>query len=503
MKAHRIALLFGLSVLPALLVAACSAEVQDPAGTAVTSTTSSTTSGGGGGGFGGGGTGGTEADAGPDGNVPDVMVDCSSADDCNAFDDTCNEGICVNGSCLQQGKDFASCDDGDPCTENDACQGGVCLGGTPKFCDAADPCHVGVCNPATGGCDFVAGNEGAQCDDQNPCTYTGFCSSGVCLLGTPVDCTLFDSQCTVGVCDQVTGCYAAATNENGGCDDNQYCTINDKCVAGDCVGAANTCTAPGDVCMIGSCDEGLDQCVAVPGNDGAACDDGNLCTGNETCLNGLCQGGQPANNGVACDDANGCTSGTTCANGTCTGAASTITQCINNDSCCPANCSGVDDDCLYWASGVQKNVPTSTLVGWTQCFTDTYDGFSTSLQTINSNCDKAKLLMACYNKADPSTLVLAAMADRADVLFDCDQTADCTKQSNGVGWYWDDSWSWGFAPGGAPVNRFSCDFDQGNVIGPDQRMCWHTGGGNISSGYRCGTTISFDSSWGRVVYEAD
>ncbi len=491
MKYQRLILLVCLASTPAIALAACSAGVEGDTGTTTSGSTSSGT----------GGEGGVE-DAGSDAmDQPDVHVDCVNADDCNTFDDACNEGTCINGACQKSAKNFAACDDGDPCTLNDSCFGGACQPGIAKHCDAPDPCHIGVCNPAvSGGCEYIVGNEGAQCDDTNSCTYQGFCSSGVCLNGVPVDCSIFDSQCTVGVCDPLGGCYAAPSNEGGSCDDNQYCTINDKCNNGSCAGDVNTCTAPGDVCMIGYCDEGLDKCTAIPGNDGAACDDGNLCTTGETCSGGVCLGGQPANNGVACDDADGCTSGTTCQNGTCTGAASTITQCINGDSCCPANCGGVDDDCLYWATGVQQNVPVSQLVGWTQCFTDKYDGFSAIPLAA---CSKANLLMGCYKTSDPSTLTLAAMAPRVDVLFDCGTTANCTKQSNGVGWYYDESWSWGFAPGGAPVNRNSCDFDSGVVISPELRMCWHTGGNSLNGGYRCGTTIAFDSSWTRVVYQAD
>jgi hypothetical protein len=53
------------------------------------------------------------------------------------------------------------------------------------------------------------------------------------------------------------------------CDDGLYCTVNDVCKGGQCGGDPNTCAPPGDVCLIGTCDEGQKKCVAVPGNDGA------------------------------------------------------------------------------------------------------------------------------------------------------------------------------------------------------------------------------------------
>jgi hypothetical protein len=55
----------------------------------------------------------------------------------------------------------------------------------------------------------------------------------------------------------------------------------------------------------------------------------------------------PGNNGAACDDGDGCTSGTTCSNGVCGNAGMTINQCINGDGCCPAACANdADDDCM-------------------------------------------------------------------------------------------------------------------------------------------------------------
>ena len=54
------------------------------------------------------------------------------------------------------------------------------------------------------------------------------------------------------------------------------------------------------------------------------------------------------------------------------------------------------------------------------------------------------------------------------------------------------------------VNRNSCDYNDGFQQLPDQRMCWHTGGNNISSGYRCGSNdLNGAFNWERVIFEAD
>jgi hypothetical protein len=162
-----------------------------------------------------------------------------------------------------------------------------------------------------------------------------------------------------------------------------------------------------------------------------------------------------------------------------------------------------DADCLYWAPGVLQNLDPALLSGWTKCWSGTYDQNQPAMQTILSQCDKSKLLLAC-RPLGQATFTLAAMAPRVDVLFPCGVQPNCTKQSNGVGWYFDASFSWGFAPGNLPVNRNSCDFDNGGVISPELRMCWHTGNNSMNTGYRCGNNdLNSNPMWERIVYEAD
>jgi hypothetical protein len=503
-------------------------------------------------------TGGTK-----DAGVPDAMKPCSDASQCGAWSDTCNLGACVNGFCTQApANEYGACDDGLFCTEDDTCVEGACVAGTSKFCPSLDSCHLGVCDEELQTCKNISGNDGGQCDDGDLCTMTGVCSSGVCTKGLPVSCEIFNSECSFGVCDPTIGCKAQATNENGACnngdftgcsygkceagscvstpandgalcddgsfdpcaagqcqsgscvslpvndgqpcDDSLFCTINDKCVAGSCSGDPNPCAPPDNPCLVGVCDEFFWTCTSGPGNDGMPCDDGNFCSGDEVCSSGQCVGGQPANEGAACDDANGCTAGTSCVNGVCDDPMSEILACGTGDSCCPAGCTlAQDGDCLYWVPGVQQNVDPNTLTGWSQCWSGTYDQSFPSLQNILAQCDKQKLLMAC-RPVGQQAYTLVAMGPRSDVLFDCGSQTNCTKQSNGVGWYYSSSYSWGFAPGNLPVTRNSCDFNDGFQQLPEQRMCWHTGGNNINSGYRCGSNdLNGAFDWERVLFEAD
>ncbi len=334
-------LLSGVLLLAA--AASCATQVTTNEGSGATGGDGgSITTGTGGAGEGGSGTG--TGGSGP----------CSSADDCIAQSDTCNVGTCINGVCEKlPANDGTACDDGQFCTLNDLCQAGVCTGGTPKQCPPGGQCQVGACDEATDSCTTAPGNDGASCVDSDPCTLTGICSNGTCAPGQPVDCSFLNSECGVGFCDPQLGCVAMPlaegaacddgmfnpctagkciqgtctslpANDDGPCTDNLFCTINDHCQGGTCVsGGPNPCAPPGG-CYIASCNEATDSCTAVPGNDGASCDDFNACTTNTTCLAGACINGQPANEGMACDDGSGCTTGEFCTAGVCGGGAGPI-----------------------------------------------------------------------------------------------------------------------------------------------------------------------------------
>ncbi|HET8723674.1 MAG TPA: hypothetical protein VFM53_05665, partial [Anaeromyxobacteraceae bacterium] len=140
------------------------------------------------------------------------------------------------------------------------------------------------------------------------------------------------------------------------------------------------------------------------------------------------------------------------------------------------------------------------------------------LSTITSQCNKAKLMLACRPVATPDTLTLLAWAPRADVLFDTG-TGNVPHLANGSSWYFNGSSSWGFAPAGAVIDRYTCDVAGGNPgWGPPYdappytldstspgRLCWHTGGQFINTGWRCGAAVwlNSDPNWVRVVYQAD
>lgn len=64
--------------------------------------------------------------------------------------------------------------------------------------------------------------------------------------------------------------------------------------------------------------------------------------------------------------------------------------------------------------------------------------------------------------------------------------------------YYSTDWSMGFTNVGEYPNRNSCDTNSGSY--PQHRMCWHSSGGNLNAGWRCGSATSVSSGWNRRIY---
>ena len=235
-----------------------------------------------------------------------ATVDCGApgcGTDADCGSDDCATGACVGGACEYTiAADGSLCDDGDACTSDEFCVAGACTSDVEIVCDDGDPCTADFCESEVG-CVYhaLAGcgqcTDDAQCDDTNPCT-ADFCdpSSGLCAHdGAPLD--------------------------GSACESGNLCIEDTVCQAGVCVGADVDCGA-GDPCYETWCEPEF-GCV-MDFLDGNPCDDGDICTIDDACIDGTCGGlADP------CDDGNGCTDDSCDAAGGCTH--SDIPGCVDTD----------------------------------------------------------------------------------------------------------------------------------------------------------------------------
>jgi hypothetical protein len=243
--------------------------------------------------------------------------DCNGLTDDLACDDKnpCTQDLCKpgGGSCTATALDGLSCDaDGNACTVSDTCQQGVCAAGKVKNCDDANACTVDGCDPVKG-CTQKP-DDGNPCSDENACTVGDLCQGGTCKAGAAKSCP-GGSVCSEATCDVATAkCALQPKPEGTACDDGSPCTSNDACKAGTCQGAGTNCD-DGNPCTLDTCAAG-GKCSATPVGAGGACgqDDGNPCTDQACDASGGCV---TTTNSKPCDDANPCTAGDTCGGGAC------------------------------------------------------------------------------------------------------------------------------------------------------------------------------------------
>jgi hypothetical protein len=85
-------------------------------------------------------------------------------------------------------------------------------------------------------------------------------------------------------------------------------------------------------------------------------------------------------------------------------------------------------------------------------------------------------------------LTVAAWAPRGDVFFDTGASNMSTvHNANGVGWYFNGDWSWGFANEGDAVQLDQCD--DLNAPNPALRLCWQASNNSMTAGFRCGALM--------------
>ena len=270
--------------------------------------------------------------------------------------------------------DGAFCDDGDPCTLQDICLAGVCVGSSIDPCDADNPCQSGSCTPFEG-CVYEDLESGSECT--TPCFELSACQEGACIpdSNTIVVCPAPPQEggCVSKLqCNPSTGlCTSEVYKDEGAeCDtDSNLCALEACDTFGECVstGEINDCaeSAIADPCNFYTCNTKTGDCSASGFLGNISCDDGNACTFNDTCeLDDFnfasCSGtpfttddGNPCTDdacidgvvthdkidGLPCDPNEACSPTGLCTQGVCI--PSTPCECTKNADC-PQN----DDTCL-------------------------------------------------------------------------------------------------------------------------------------------------------------
>ncbi|HSA21155.1 MAG TPA: C25 family cysteine peptidase [Myxococcota bacterium] len=230
-------------------------------------------------------------------SVSVTVWDCADTDPCT--DDVFSGAGCEHPAAA----DGTACDDGDPCTLEDACLAGACADSTPLACEPLDACHVaGTCDPATGECSHPPAADGTACDDADACTLADTCQAGACQAGTPVVCEALDACHAAGTCDPATGaCSDPPVADGTTCDDGSLCTGSSSCQAGTCTGAEPVVCEPMDACHeAGVCDPASGDCTHPRLPDGTACGQGGTCQAG-TCLGETPDDGEESGCGCSTD----------------------------------------------------------------------------------------------------------------------------------------------------------------------------------------------------------
>jgi hypothetical protein len=213
-------------------------------------------------------TGGAGGEGGSDGGGLPCGIDCSAIQT-----DACDEAVCneATAQCEVVKRPAGTpCDDGLFCTIDDACDGqGICSGGPENDCGMAPgDCDAVVCDESSKACSLAQLANGTACTNSTDlCQLGGACDDGLCV-GTPKDCFFqpVPNACHVSLCNPTSGmCEPVPGNEGQSCTDAaNLCTVNNTCTGGVCGGGTpNECLSASPGCVLGQCDPTSGQCSCL------------------------------------------------------------------------------------------------------------------------------------------------------------------------------------------------------------------------------------------------
>lgn len=230
---------------------------------------------------------------------PSSDANCDGLDqDCDGVPDdeyvstgtSCGVGACAASGALVcvAGSVSDTCAAGSPGPDDAVCDG------VDEDCDGVlDEDFAPYCDDsAVVAC--VSGAESpSECDDADVCTGVETCASAACVPGAapPID---DGNPCTSDACDPVTGVSHEDLPLGAACVDGDVCNGDETCDgAGACEAGTSLDPVDGDPCTDDLCDP-VAGVSNPPSEAGTDCDDGDPCNGTETCDGtGLCAPGEP------------------------------------------------------------------------------------------------------------------------------------------------------------------------------------------------------------------
>lgn len=153
-----------------------------------------------------------------------------------------------------------------------------CDGATDEsLCDDEDSCTIDRCDASSADCVHAPAADGTGCDDGNACTGNDSCGDGRCQPGPALSC-VDDNPCSVDGCVPASGCVFPNVQDGAECDDANVCTHSDACAGGRCVGQTVDCDDDWPC--------SADSCHLLDGCRHTTCDDGDLCTSDSCDVDG-------------------------------------------------------------------------------------------------------------------------------------------------------------------------------------------------------------------------